>query len=48
MEEGANFDGEQAIVDAQEEKTSNMLDHLYILVTPVNQLKELWMTHAST
>ena len=34
MEEDEDFDGEQAILDEHEEKVSNILDRLYLLLNP--------------
>ena len=34
MEEDEDFDGEQAILDEHEEKVSNKLDLLYVLLNP--------------
>ena len=39
MEEGDNFDGEQVILDALEEKISNILDRLYVLLVPIKPTK---------
>ena len=34
MEEDEDFDGEQAILGEHEEKVSNILDRLYVLLNP--------------
>ena len=39
IEEDEDFDREQVILDAHEEKISNILDCLYILLTPVQPTK---------
>ena len=39
MEEGDDFDGEQAILDTHEEKTRNMLDCMYVLLNPIEPTK---------